>query len=214
MRQVMRDIAEKLPLKFPHPRDAFRSLDLSHDGHVTRTEMRGFLRGFGWDSDVADRIFESLRDSDTGMVDYNAFMSHFEVLLGPANMPPCRSELVQTLASAREPELRKQVNEIAAILGEKLLTKYSSAKSAFSTLDLTNDGEITLQEMRMFFRAMSMPLDSANKVFRALRKDGSETVHYNDFLSLFGPLTLPGGRWRAVEDLKGASRSPQIWRIM
>lgn len=212
MRQVMRDIAAKLPSKFAHPRDAFRSLDLSHDGYITCSEMRGFLRGFGWDSAVAERIFEALQDNDTGKVDYNAFMKHFEVILGPAHMPAARKELVQVPGSM-ERELRTEVNEIAAILGEKLLTKYSSAKRAFSTLDLTNDGEITLQEMRVFFRSMSMPVDTANKVFKCLCKDGSQTVHYDDFLSLFGPLTLPGGRWRAVEELKGTSR-PQIWMRM
>merc|ERR1712193_361720 len=113
--------------------------------------------------------------SETGMVDYNAFMKHFEVLLGPAHMPAARGELVQV-----PHVLMHEVNEIAAILGEKLLTKYSSAKNAFSTLDLTNDGEITLQEMHRFFRTMSMPLDAANKIFKYLCEDGSKTVHYND----------------------------------
>ena len=37
MKEVMRDIGEKLPLKFKHVRDAFRSLDLSHNGKITPT---------------------------------------------------------------------------------------------------------------------------------------------------------------------------------
>merc|ERR1712113_1015423 len=39
MRTVMKDIGKKLPLKFKHVRDAFRPLDLSHDGKITQTEM-------------------------------------------------------------------------------------------------------------------------------------------------------------------------------
>merc|ERR1711959_418448 len=59
----MGDIGEKLPLKFKSVRDAFRPLDLSRNGKITRTEMRSFLRGFAWPREVADRFF-SVLDED------------------------------------------------------------------------------------------------------------------------------------------------------
>merc|ERR1711879_840392 len=77
MKEVMKDIGEKLPLKFKHLRDAFRPLDLSHNGKITLTEMRSFLRGFGWPHEVADRLFRAL-DDDRGEIDFNLFMSHFD----------------------------------------------------------------------------------------------------------------------------------------
>merc|ERR1719428_1695357 len=94
MKEVMKDIGEKLPLKFKHVRDAFRPLDLAHDGKITRTEMRSFLRGFGWPHDVADRLFKALDEDQCGTVDFNLFMSHFDAVLGPANRPARRGELI------------------------------------------------------------------------------------------------------------------------
>jgi Ca2+-binding EF-hand superfamily protein len=198
MRQVMKDIGEKLPLKFRHVRDAFRPLDLSHNGKITRTEMRSFLRGFGWSHDVADRFFSALDEDDCGEIDFNVFMSHFDSVLGPANRPASRGDLI----AVQDNKLRQEVNRIARILGEKLLTKFSSAREALTTLDLSNDGRITLSDMRLFFRTMCMSVDDANKMFKCLCKDGSETVDYDDFLALFGPVQRPGSRWRAVQELK------------
>jgi Ca2+-binding EF-hand superfamily protein len=198
MRNVMKDIGEKLPLKFKHVRDAFRPLDLSHDGKITQTEMRSFLRGFGWPHEVADRLFNALDEDQCGTVDFNLFMSHFDAVLGPANRPARRGELIPETEMA----LKQEVNQVAAILREKLMTKFNSARHAFSTLDLSNDGQITQADMRLFFRSMCMPVDAATKVFKCLCKDGSETVRYDDFLTLFGPVDRPGGRWRTVQELE------------
>lgn len=209
MKEVMKDVGEKLPLKFKHVRDAFRPLDLSHNGKITLTEMRSFLRGFGWQEAVADRLFGSLDENACGEIDFNVFMSHFEIILGPANRPAYRGDLV----AVSDEQLRQEVNQVASVLGEKLLTKFSSAREALRTLDLSNDGKITLTDMRLFFRTMCMPVDAANKMFKCLRKDGADFVEYNDFLALFGPTDGPGGRWRTVQALEGSPR-PSIWTIM
>jgi Ca2+-binding EF-hand superfamily protein len=209
MRDVMKDIGEKIHLKFRHVRDAFRPLDLSHNGKITLTEMRSFLRGFGWPHDVADRLFKALDHDACGEIDFNAFVAHFDAVLGPANRLASRTELVTEI----DDQLKKEVNQIAGILGEKLLTKFSSAREALRTLDLSNDGKITSGDMRLFFRAMCMPVDAANKMFKCLCKDGEDAVDYNDFLTLFGPVDGPGGRWRSVQELKGSPR-PAIWTIM
>lgn len=209
MRDIMKDIAEKLPLKFKHVRDAFRPLDLNHNGRITRTEMRSFLRGFGWPHEVADRFFGTLDDDKSGEIDFNAFMSHFDAVLGPANRPAHREDLVLVI----DDQLKQEVNQIAALLGEKLLTKFSSAREALRTLDLSNDGKITREDMKLFFRTMCMPGDAASKMFRCLCRDGADTVEYDDFLALFGPVGGPGGRWRTVQELKCSPR-PSIWAIM
>lgn len=211
MREVMKDIGEKLPLKFKHVRDAFRPLDLSHNGRITKVEMRSFLRGFGWSPEVADRFFGALDEEGIGNIDFNTFMAHFDDVLGPANRPATRGDLVD-VANCR---LRQEVNQIAAVLSEKLLTKFSSAREALRTLNLHNDGKITLQEMQLFFRTMCMSPDAANNLFKALCKDGAEYVEYTDFLALFGPVYHGGGSWRTVQHLKATPRlsGPAAWTI-
>jgi len=212
MREVMKDIGEKLPLKFKHARDAFKDLDLSHNGRITKVEMRGFLRGFGWSPEVADRFFGVLDEEGIGNIDFNDFMAHFDAVLGPANRFAARGDLVNVV----DFQLRQEVNQVAAVLGEKLLTKFSNAREALRTLNLHNDGQITLQEMRLFFRTMCMPIDAANRLFKALCKDGADYVEYSDFLALFGPVHHGGGSWRTVEHLKATPRpsSSPAWTIM
>ncbi|CAK0897160.1 unnamed protein product, partial [Prorocentrum cordatum] len=77
LKALMIDIGRKLPLKFKHQRDAFRMLDLKRDGRITRSEMQSFFRGFGRDEQVADRIFDMLKEEPHFQVDFKSFMSHF-----------------------------------------------------------------------------------------------------------------------------------------
>lgn len=204
----MEDIGRKLPLHFRHVRDAFRPLDLAKDGKITRSEMRSFLRGFGWSHEIADRLFALADEEGCGTVDYTEFMSHFESVLGPANRPAARSPAI----AVKDPNIEREINEIAMIVGEKLVTKFQNSRQAFSPLDLSNTGCITKSEMRRFFRNLNMPNDAADKVYGALLRNGSQTVVYDDFMCLFGPTTLPGGRWRSVDELTNTPR-PSIWRI-
>lgn len=209
LREVMKDIGVKLPLKFKHVRDAFRSLDLNHNGKITRMELHSFLRGFGWSNEVADRMFRAMDEDGLGEIDFNLFMSYFDEVLGPANRPAFRTDLV----TVEDAALRDEVNQLAGVLGDKLLTKFTTSRQAFATLDLSNDGRITKSDMRLFFRTMCMPVREADKMFKALCKDREDFVEYNVFLALFGHDGKPGSRWRAVEELKGTPK-PTIWKMM
>jgi len=225
LREVLLDICRKLPLNFRHVRDAFRSLDLGHDGRITRSEMRSFLRGFGWPEDVADRIFGLLDEDGHGYVDYSEFMSHFEPVLGSGGRPAARMPAV----AVSDQRLDREVNEMAAVLRERFLTKFKTAREALRTLDLSGDGRVMRSELRRFFRTLSLPHEAADKVFRMLaakveEKTGEGTTSepsflLEDFVALFrfadkdmpawtSP-TAPaaGGRLQAVDGL----RDPPRW---
>merc|ERR1712216_861730 len=57
--QIMSIMTDHM-LKFSHPREALRSLDLTHDGEITRDELRTFFQRFGVEHDSADHVFELL----------------------------------------------------------------------------------------------------------------------------------------------------------
>lgn len=204
--ELMEDIGRKLPLKFRHVRDAFRPLDLNHDGKITQSEMRSFLRGFGWSEDVADRLFLLLDEAGHGEVNYSDFMSHFEAVLGPANPPVERIQAV----NVQDRRLEREINEVAALLGDRLRTKYKTAREAFRSLDLSNTGHITRSELRVFFRSLNMPIDAADQVFRVLAR-GADEIPYDEFVDLFGP-EQPGGRWQSIEKLRDVPTTA-IWRL-
>merc|ERR1712193_88711 len=87
--QIMR-IMEGHMLKFAHPREALRSLDLSHDGQITRNEMRAFFQRFGLEHGSADLIFELLlrnndMQDDPETCKYHEFMKLFDPIMQPAH---------------------------------------------------------------------------------------------------------------------------------
>jgi Ca2+-binding EF-hand superfamily protein len=182
LKNLMIDIGRKLPLKFPQQRDAFRMLDLQRDGRITRTEMRGFFRGLGWDATVADRLFDMLKEDPYGEVDYKSFMSHFDRILGPQFRQGKRKPLIQV----DEPDIEKEVNDIAHILQDRMTTKYKSVKEAFRAVDLNKDGNVCLHEMKTFFRNIGMSYAQAEKVFEAIDTQNTGEIQYKQFIGLFG----------------------------
>jgi len=186
LRNLMRDMGDKLPLKFKHMRDAFRVLDLERNGRITRVEMRAFFRGFGHPEDVADRIFDLVDQDKQGEVDFAVFMSHFDSVLGPAFRQATRAQMIQV----DEPRTSKEVNDIAEFIGERLVVKYKTVQDAFRAVDLNKDGKLSQYELRIFVKKFGLSVDAADKFFNALDPEGSGYVLYNTFVQLFGGVKL------------------------
>jgi Ca2+-binding EF-hand superfamily protein len=193
----MEDIGRKLPLKFNKPRDAFRCLDVERDGQITPSEMRSFLRGFGWGEDVADRLFALLDEEERGEVDYNMFMAHFAPVLGPALFPATRSRLLQPpLAGKLEPRLGSPTSSCTgtvSVLGSVIAPSGSGAPSNISTClseekdidrQLNAVAKILGEKMRTKFRNGREALRSLN-----LRNEGQITR--SEMRTFFRHMCLP-----------------------
>lgn len=201
LKTLMTDIGRKLPLKFKHKRDAFRMLDLGRDGRITRSEMQAFFRGFGWGPDVADRMFDLLREEPHGQVDFKSFMAHFDRIIGPQFRMAKRKPMIEM----DDKNIEKEVNDIAAIVQDRLVTKYKTVSDAFRAIDLNKDGTVSHHEMKTFFRNCGMSYAQADKVFFALDADGSGEVQYDEFIGLFG-----GQQEAKVLD---ETRSQPLWKL-
>merc|ERR1719387_2517540 len=57
LRKICSLIGDKVAMKFSHARDAFRFVDVDHDGTISRSEMRYFFRHFNVPDVTADRFF-------------------------------------------------------------------------------------------------------------------------------------------------------------
>jgi Ca2+-binding EF-hand superfamily protein len=201
LKALMIDIGRKLPLKFKHQRDAFRMLDLQRDGRITRTEMRSFFRGFGWGDQVADKMFDMLKEEPHDEVDYKSFMSHFDKIIGPQFRQGTRKPLIEM----QDKSIEKEVNDIALIIQDRMTTKYKKVQDAFRAVDLNKDGNVCLHEMKTLFRNIGMSYSQAEKVFAALDQDGSGEIQYDEFIGLFG-------NQRTKEALE-QDRAQPLWKI-
>jgi Ca2+-binding EF-hand superfamily protein len=192
---VIENIGRKLPLKFDKPRDAFRPLDVERDGKITPSEMRSFLRGFGWGQDVADRFFSLLDDEGRGEVDYNAFMAHFAPVLGPAVFPSTRGRLLQVPPTAAsnidQSQLLTPVSSQTAASGLASRSRSGVAPSLVSTClsedlekKLNEVAEIIGEKLRTKFRSGREALRPLN-----LRNDGQVTR--SEMRAFFRSFCLP-----------------------
>jgi len=181
LRMLMQDIGRKIPLKFKHPRDAFRTLDLERNGRITRTEMQGFFRGFGYTEDISDRIFGLLVEKETGDVNFAAFMAHFDKIIGPQFRQAKRTPLIPVLDGRHQNEVEKVVRAIQ----ERMTTKYKTVTEAFRDVDLNKDGSIDRHEMRVFLKKLGHER-SAEQFFDALDENGDSLISYDEFAALCG----------------------------
>ncbi|CAK0895730.1 unnamed protein product, partial [Prorocentrum cordatum] len=202
LKALMQDLGQKLPLKFRHPRDAFRMLDLQRNGRITRQELRAFFRGFGHSDQVSDKMFDLLAEESHGEVDFCAFMSHFDSVLGPHFRCAKRKPLIEL----EDKRLEKEINDIAMAIQDRLTTKYKTVQDAFRAMDLNKDGTVQLSELKIFFRSFGMPTDVAEKVFNVLCSDGGMDedggVKYEEFTQLLG-----------AEKPKERSKGTPSWRL-
>lgn len=205
----MQDIGVKLQLKFRHAREAFRGLDLDKDGRIAPTELRAFLRGFGYSSEAADGLFALLDEEGTGEIDFAHFMSHFEHVVMPAGRiaPRGKQDPMQ------DRKLSKDVAEIARVVGEQLFTRCRKVSEAFRTLDSDQDGYIDREELRQFFRTVNMPTEKADKLFQALDMELTGLVPYDAFLTLLGPSIEASGEGARAKKKDADSSNPHMMRL-
>jgi len=88
LNEIMK-VVESHMLKFSHPREALRSLDLTHDGQITRDEVRTFFQRFGLQHDSADHVFDHLCSNDDSprsgheTCRFHDFMKLFDPVMQP-----------------------------------------------------------------------------------------------------------------------------------
>lgn len=186
---VMEEIGKKLPLKFNKPRDAFRPLDVERNGQITPSEMRSFLRGFGWGQDVADRLFSLLDEEGRGEVDYNAFMAHFAPVLGPAVFPSTRSRLLPPPVAKLDPLLSPASSRTVASAS---VSTVSGAAPSTSTTSMSEDLERQLNAVASILgEKLRTKFHSGREALRPLnlRNDGLVTRH--EMRTFFRSMCLP-----------------------
>merc|ERR1719379_919182 len=148
--QAVQLIAEKANLRYPSFRElrqAFRWVDLSKDGKVTRAEVENFFRVFAVPKETAEYLFALLDAEDSSEINHSDFVEIFGPAMGIGHREPSHKKQIE-LPSNRN--LEREVNEVMRIMEDHML-KFSHPREALRSLDLSHDGRITRDEMRIFF---------------------------------------------------------------
>lgn len=192
--QAVQIVSDKANLKYPSFRElrqAFRWVDLSKDGKVTRAEVEDFFRVFSVPRETAEYLFILFNAKGCDEIDHCEFVNVFGPAMGIAHQEPSHKKQVELPG---ERNLEREINEIMRILGDHML-KFSHPREALRSLDLTHDGEITRNELRAFFQRVGVKHDSADRVFELLVRNSGpnyhETCKNQEFMKLFDPVMQP-----------------------
>jgi len=193
--QAVQLISEKANLRYPSFRElrqAFRWVDLSKDGKVTRAEVENFFRVFSVPMETAEYLFVLLDEEGSDEINHSDFVDVFGPAMGIGHREPSHKKQVDLPG---ERDLEREVNDIMRIMGSHML-KFSHPREALRSLDLSHDGRITRDELRTFFQRFGLEHGSADHVFDLLLRnddayDAHETCGYDDFMKLFDPVMQP-----------------------
>lgn len=192
LERAVQMIGEKANAKYPSFRElrqAFRWVDESKDGKVTRKEVRNFFRVFGMPVIMADYLFSILGRDSVDEIDYSDFIDVFGPAIGIGHKEPNHQK---AFAMPENRDLEREVNEILHVVAEKAGHKFRHPREALRALDLSHDGRITRDELRAFLQSFCLPCEAADHVFNLLAEDSfSDSCSYEDFMALFGPVVDP-----------------------
>jgi Ca2+-binding EF-hand superfamily protein len=193
--QAVQLISEKANLRYPSFRElrqAFRWVDLSKDGKVTRAEVENFFRVFAVPIETAEYVFVLLDAEGSSEINHSDFVDIFGPAMGIGHREPSHKKQVEFPGNR---DLEREVNEIMRIMQDHML-KFSHPREAMRSLDLTHDGQITRDEVRTFFQRFGIEHEHADHVFNYLlskdaANDNMGTCRYADFMNLFDPVMQP-----------------------
>jgi len=192
--QAVQLVSEKANLRYPSFRElrqAFRWVDLSKDGKVTRAEVENFFRVFSVPVETAEYLFVLLDAEGCDEINHSDFVNFFGPAMGIGHLEPSHKKQIELPG---ERDLEREVNEIMRIMADHML-KFAHPREALRSLDLSHDGWITRNEMRAFFQRFGLEHESADHVFNLLRSNGGsddqQTCRYHDFMKLFDPVMQP-----------------------
>lgn len=193
--QAVQLIAEKANLRYPSFRElrqAFRWVDLSKDGKVTRAEVENFFRVFAVPIETTEYVFVLLDAEGSSEINHSDFVDIFGPAMGIGHREPSHKKQLELPGNR---DLEREVNEIMRIMEDHML-KFSHPREAMRSLDLSHDGRVTRDEVRTFFLRFGIEHEHADHVFNYLRNkdaanDNLETCSYADFMNLFDPVMQP-----------------------
>lgn len=206
-------VIERAGQRFPNVKEAFRSLErivpYRQGAHrVGKHDLQAFFGELGLPAAAAEQMFDAIVAPGMDNIEHKQLVEFFGANIpwpgrapapkpqeieglplkpGQEGGPPAMGNQMKVGASGDEAFWR--VREMAL---KRMLSRYKNLRQAFRALDENSDNEISLGEMRAFFRQLSVPQDMADRIFTEMDTDGNGTIDYTEFQDFFGEAFQPG----------------------
>lgn len=178
--------------------EAYRKLDVEHQGHLNREVFRAQVGLRGFDSEVADKVFDKIDDKKTGEISYNTFFEKFGSYVQPGNELPGVEANKQSLAVSRDfaalggtMEKSKtmaadgDMDNIVKKISQLVETRHGSVRKGFLSVTPSCSAHVEREDAHLFFKKYGFSGDNADRFFDHLDSEGKGVVPTCEFRSHF-----------------------------
>jgi len=161
MRSNIEKIGKAASLRHKNTAKVFQCVYPDRNGMVHRNAVRIFYRNYGLSDKDADVFFDYLDHNNTGTIPYTEFKSHFSKYVDemhkcdhPAGVEPPRPKWASAPPEgAVLDELDEFMSTVVRQIGEAVSQKHNTVAGAFRYMHMDDDGTVSRQEVRKFFRS-------------------------------------------------------------
>jgi Ca2+-binding EF-hand superfamily protein len=199
MRRNIEIIGMAAASKHANGSKAFRCVYPDRNGMVHRNCVRIFYRNYGLSDKDADVFFDYIDHTNSGTIPYTEFKNHFAKYIDEAHKtdhPEGVKPPQPKWASAPPPdavldELDEFMSTVVRQIGEAVSQKHNTVSGAFRYMHMDDDGSVSRQEVRKFFRSYGYTDPHiADKFYDHCADDGM--LNAAEFQSHFSMYIQPG----------------------
>lgn len=178
-------------------RAAFEAFDADGSGTLDDDEFRQLMNAFGIsDREHVETLMKRLDLDASGAVDYDEFVTIFyEERAGRAVQSRRASTKAPTKNTAEDKRARAaRLRELEVKWMKRVLNCHASIEAAFNEYDVDDSRALDHAEFRRFMTRYGIVREEdIAALIRRLDVDGSGTVDFDEFASVFNPLRIDRG---------------------
>jgi Ca2+-binding EF-hand superfamily protein len=199
MRTNIEIIGKAAAFRSKNTAQVFRCVYPDKNGMVHRSNVRTFYRNYGLQDKDADAFFDYLDHNNSGTIAYSEFKNHFAKYIDnmykcehPPGVEPPRPKWNSAPPPGTElDELDDFMATVVRQIGEAVSQKHTTVAQAFRYMHVDDDGSVSRQEVRNFFRSYGYTDPYvADKFFDHCADDGR--LNAAEFQSHFSLYIQPG----------------------
>ncbi|GLE00301.1 hypothetical protein PINS_up009029 [Pythium insidiosum] len=199
--EIERQLAERILRNTRDLRAAFRKFDANGNGKLEYKEFRAVLKSYKFHEMEIRKVIRHLDRDVSGYIDYREFTSAFAIVNGSDG----KSSSYQVVRKRRSSDKKHSpsraqatrfgrggvqgdsqgsfADELKRRLLHNILSSHVTVQSAFRKFDSDKRGSLDLDQFRLLAETYGLRDDESDVLMKALDRDNSGAIDYEEFLS-------------------------------
>merc|ERR550514_364248 len=201
LHEIRKMVIDRAGKCFLNVKDAFRNLQrivTYRDGvhRVSRLELRAFIvEQLSLTNAISDTLFDALVEPGEMYIPHPTIVDFFgaripwpEHVIPEEKEPPV--EVSGTLAVGNQMPVGDKVEDsfwkVREMVVRRIILRHKNVRQAFRALDDDEDELINREQIRVWFKQMSIPMEMADRMFDEIDIDHNGYIDWPEFRRFFG----------------------------